>query len=131
MLHKDEVSVVLPSIVQLEIGYFYLTKGLTWNDFLFYVRKFNGELMDWSSIKIEEILQNAIAEKVTLPFKEHFRDFIIGTQCKALSCALITYNTSHFKWLKQGATWTPEAFIVFYEENYISSSQNDEDKSKI
>ena len=126
MLHKDEISVTLPSIVQLEIGYFYLAKGLTWNDFLQYCEKFNAKMMEWNTIKIEDVLQNAIAQKNTLPFKEHFRDFIIGTQCEALSCSLITYNTAHFTWLTQTNFWTPEALIVFIEENYTLSSPNDE-----
>ena len=44
IIHKDAISTALPSIVQLEVGYFYLAKGLTWNDFLRYTQKFNAKM---------------------------------------------------------------------------------------
>ncbi|MHA1265074.1 MAG: hypothetical protein ACTSRS_07530 [Candidatus Helarchaeota archaeon] len=116
ILHKTEISVALPSLVQLEVGYFYLAKGLSWTDFLNYIQKFDAILMDWTTIQIKDVLQNAFAQKDLFPFKDHFRDFIIGTQCEALSFPLITYNTKHFKWLKQISAQTPEAFLVFFEK---------------
>jgi predicted nucleic acid-binding protein len=119
--HRDEISIALPSLVQLEIGYFYLSKGFTMNDFFKYIQRFNAKLMDWNSLQIEEILRNAIVQKEFLPFKDHFRDFIIGTQCEALSYSLITNNINHFRWLKQVTTFTPDAFIIFFERNYAQS----------
>ncbi len=116
ILHKNEISIALPSLVQLETGYFYLSKGYTWEDFLKYTQKFNAKLMEWNSIQIKDVLQNAFAQRDFLPFKHHFRDFIIGTQCETLSYSLITYNTTHFKWFKEVAAQTPEAFIVFFEK---------------
>jgi predicted nucleic acid-binding protein len=115
-LHKDKLSIFLPSIVQLEVGYYYLTKKSSWSEFLEDIQKFNAQKMDWNTIKIEEVLRNAIAQKNLLPFKTHFRDFIIGTQCEALSCSLITYNLTHFKWLKQIIPQTPETFTIFFEK---------------
>jgi len=121
-LCKDRLSIHLPSVVQLEVGYYYLAKGATWDLFLQDIQKFNGILMDWSTIKVEEVLQNAISQKGVLPFKEHFRDFLIGTQCETLYCSLITYNGNHFSWLKQTITYTPESFVVFFEDNYLKTS---------
>lgn len=121
-LYKDKLSIHLPSIVQLELGYYYLAKGFTWDLFLRDIQKFNGKRMEWNTIRIEDVLQNAISQKVTLPFKNHFRDFIIGTQCESLSCALITYNNHHFNWLKQIISYTPESFIIFFEETYLKKS---------
>ena len=119
-IHKDLISVFLPPIVQLEVGYFYLAKGSTWNDFMKDINKFKGKLLDWNSIKIKDVLDNSIKEKNKLPFKHHFRDFIIGTQCSELSYPLITYNSNHFKWMKKDLIQTPETFILFFEKNYLS-----------
>jgi len=121
-LYKDKLSIHLPSIVQLEVGYYYLAKGSSWDSFLRDIQKFNGKLMDWNSIRIEEVLQNAISQKTIFPFKNHFRDFIIGTQCESLSCSLITYNNHHFNWLKQAVIFTPDSFIIFFEETYLKPS---------
>ena len=115
ILHKTELSIALPSLVQLEAGYFYLAKGFTWGDFVKYTQKFNAKMMAWNLIQIEDVLRNAFMQKKFLPFKDHFRDFIIGTQCDALSYSLITYNLNHFKWLKQRRAQTPDAFIVALE----------------
>ena len=121
-LYKDKLSIHLPSIVQLELGYYYLAKGSTWDSFLRDIQKFNGKVMEWNTISVEAVLQNAIAQKRFLPFKSHFRDFIIGTQCESLLCSLITYNSNHFNWSRQIITYTPENFIIFFEENYRDSN---------
>jgi len=119
--HRDEISIALPSLVQLEIGYFYLSKGFTMNDFLKYTQRFNAKMLDWISIQSEEVLRNAIAQRNILPFKDHFRDFIIGTQCEALSYSLITYNLNHFNWLKKIIAQTPDAFTIFFEKTFVHS----------
>lgn len=119
--HKDEISIALPSIVQLEIGYFYLSKGFTMKNFLKYTQRLNAKMLNWTSIQSEKVLQNAIAQRKNLPFKHHIRDFIIGTQCEALSYSLITYNLSHFKWLEKIIAQTPDAFIVFFEKTFVQS----------
>ncbi len=121
-IYKDKLSIHLPSIVQLELGYYFLAKGSSWELFLRDIQKFNGKMMEWNTVKIENVLQNAISQKSILPFKEHFRDFIIGTQCESLSCSLITYNSHHFNWLKQIITYTPESFIIFFEESHLKPS---------
>lgn len=123
ILHKNEISIALPSLVQLETGYFYLTKGVSWADFIKFIQKFNIKLMEWNSIQIEEVLQNAFIQKNRLPFKDHFRDFVIGTQCETLSYSLVTYNLTHFKWLKRIMAQTPEAFISFFEENFVQNEE--------
>lgn len=82
IVHKDELSVSLPTIVQFEVGYFYLAKGLIWIEFLNYVQKFNAKMMDWNTIKIEDVLQNAIAQKNILPLKIIFVIFLLERNAK-------------------------------------------------
>lgn len=109
--HKAKIKIFLPTIVSLEIGYFHLAKGITWEEFKKEMQKFNGIFLEWDSIVLSEVLRNAIDNKSTLPFRHHFRDFLIGTQCEKLGVDLITYNKAHFKWLKTTTPLTPEDFI--------------------
>ena len=47
ILHKDKLNISLPVIVQLEVGYFYRLKGLSWADFKDEMSKFNCQFLDW------------------------------------------------------------------------------------
>ncbi len=110
--NKASLQVFFPTIVYLEVAYYYLRKGISWEDFLEDIQKFNGTFLDWKSIVIKNVLINAIKNKSTMPFRHHIRDFLIGTQCETLKIALISYNKKHFQWLiKTVSVLTPEEFI--------------------
>jgi len=111
-INKNEIQVYIPSIVSFEIGYFFLTKGITWEDFLKEIQKFGGVFLEWDSVILLDVLKNALNNKETLPFRHHFRDFIIGSQCEKIGYDLISYNKNHFKWLKRISIQTPEEFIL-------------------
>ena len=111
-MNKTDIQVFIPSIVNFEIGYYFLIKGITWEDYLAEIQKFNGKILDWDSVITQDVLKNAINNKKTLPFRYHFRDFIIGTQCEKLGLDLISYNKNHFDWVKNVITQTPEEFIL-------------------
>jgi len=111
-LNKAEIQVYIPSIVSFEIGYYFLIKGITWEDFLIEIQKFNGVFLEWDSVVLLDVLKNAIANRKTLPFRHHFRDFLIGTQCEKTGFNLISYNKNHFIWLKSITIQTPEEFIL-------------------
>lgn len=111
-MNKTDIQVFIPSIVNFEIGYYFLIKGITWEDYLAEIQKFNGKILDWDSVITQDVLKNAINNKKTLPFRHHFRDFIIGTQCENLGLDLISYNKNHFDWVKNVITQTPEEFIL-------------------
>ena len=111
-MNKTDIQVFIPSIVNFEIGYYFIIKGITWEDYLAEIQKFNGKILDWDSVITQDVLKNAINNKKTLPFRLHFRDFIIGTQCENLGLDLISYNKSHFDWVKNVITQTPEEFIL-------------------
>ena len=111
-MNKTDIQVFIPSIVNFEIGYYFLIKGITWEDYLAEIQKFNGKILDWDSVITQDVLKNAINNRKTLPFRHHFRDFIIGTQCENLGLDLISYNKSHFDWVKNVITQTPEEFIL-------------------
>ncbi|MCK4780447.1 MAG: type II toxin-antitoxin system VapC family toxin [Candidatus Lokiarchaeota archaeon] len=111
-LNKAEIQVYIPSIVSFEIGYYFLNKGITWEDFLIEIQKFNGVFLEWDSVVLLDVIKNVIANKKTLPFRHHFRDFLIGTQCEKTGFNLISYNKNHFLWLKRISIQTPEEFIL-------------------
>ncbi len=108
---KSNLEIFFPSIVYLEVGYYHLRKGISWENFLEEIQKINGSFLGWDSIEVSEVLKNAVANKSTLPFREHIRDFLIGTQCERLKLNLITYNKNHFVWVKNISLLTPEEFV--------------------
>jgi len=116
--NKGSFQVFIPTIVYLEVGYYYLSKGITWEEFIKEIQKFDGDFLGWESIIVSEVLKNAISNKLTLPFREHFRDFLIGTQCENLKIKFITYNKNHFKWIESISILTPEEFVQEIENNY-------------
>jgi len=111
-INKAKIQVYIPSIVSFEIGYYFLSKGITWEDFLKEIQKINGIFLEWDSVVLLEVLKNALSNKATLPFRHHFRDFMIGTQCENTGFDLISYNKNHFKWVRHISIQTPEEFIL-------------------
>jgi predicted nucleic acid-binding protein len=112
ILKKKDLDIVLPAIVQLEVGYYYKLKGHSWEIFKKEMAKFSAKLLDWNMGKLPSIIDCAFENRNILPFKDHFRDFLIGHQCEQDGRVLITYNTAHFKWSKKMKTMTPEDFIL-------------------
>ncbi len=109
--NKDRFHVHVPTLVFLEVGYFFLSKGLPWDRYVSEIGKFNGIMVEWGTIDAKAVVETALSLKATMPFRENVRDFIIGTQCNQLDLFLITYNTHHFEWCKH-APITPEDFIL-------------------
>ncbi len=116
-LHKSDFNIYLPTIVQLELGYFYKVKGIIWEGFKKDIQKFNGIFLQWDNKFIPDVIQNAFNEKSNLPFKQHFRDFLIGVESIKIPASLITYNKKHFTWLKEIKIYNPEEFISLQEYN--------------
>ena len=116
-LHKSDFNIHLPTIVQLELGYFYKVKGILWEGFKKDIQKFNGIFLQWDNSFIPDVIQYAFNEKSNLPFKQHFRDFLIGLEIVKIPATLITYNKKHFTWLKEIKIYNPEEFISLQEYN--------------
>ena len=111
-LTKSNFSIFIPTIVQLEIGYFYRASGISWEQFREDINKFEGVFLEWDNNIIPEVIDHAFMERNHLPFKKHFRDFLIGVECKKIPASLITYNIKHFTWLKTIEIYTPEDFLL-------------------
>ncbi|HME55264.1 MAG TPA: hypothetical protein VKM55_23855 [Candidatus Lokiarchaeia archaeon] len=109
---KQDVSTFLPSIVFLEIGYFFASKGFSWEAYEREINKLGASRLDWSSIDDRQLIERSIEQKANLPFSDHFRDFLIGIQCETLHLDLITYNTKHFAWCQNITIMTPEMFVA-------------------
>jgi len=111
-LNKSKFQVFMPTIVQLEVGYYYISRGISWNEFVEDIKKFNGIFLKWDNSLILKVIQNAFAYKNQLPFKNHFRDFLIGTECEKKQTPLITYNKKHFTWVNKIKIFTPEEYLL-------------------
>jgi hypothetical protein len=98
-----------------------LIKGNSWDDFVKHVKQFGGELVQWGNFTNEDVLQNAYNARQKLPFRQHFRDFIIGTECKSLGCSLVTNNINHFSWITQIQIFSTDQFIAFMEDQFPAS----------
>jgi hypothetical protein len=115
------MKIFVPTIVQLEVGFFHLIKGNSWDDFVNYIKQFGGELVQWGNFTNSDVLQNAYIARQKLPFRQHFRDFIIGTECQSLGCSLVTNNVSHFSWVTGIQVYSTEQFIMGIETQLNSS----------
>ncbi|MBN2150666.1 MAG: hypothetical protein JW839_04370 [Candidatus Lokiarchaeota archaeon] len=109
---KQDVRVFIPSIVFLEIGYFFLSKGLSWAGYTKEIEKLGGVVAGWATIDNRRVIERSIAQRASMPFAAHFRDFVIGVQCEALQLDLITYNKRHFGWCEGIEVITPEEFAA-------------------
>ncbi len=87
---KSEMKISIPTIVSFEIGYYFIANGITWENFLKEIGKFDGIFLEWDTILQKDVLKNALDNRITLPFRHHFRDFLIGTQCENLRLNIIT-----------------------------------------
>jgi predicted nucleic acid-binding protein len=109
--NRDTIRVFLPSIVFIEIGYYFRSKGLSWDWYLKEIESIGGTVIDWSEADAEQVIEHAIENRANLPFQEHFRDFIIGVQCMNIHVDLVTFNTSHFVWCDGIRIITPNEFV--------------------
>lgn len=112
--YKDHIHVYLPAIVFLEVGYYFMSKGISWDGYVSQLRKLHGTNLAWDLVEQRAVLEHAIANKEMLPFKTHFRDFIIGVQCMNAKVQLITNNKRHFQWCSEISIFTPEEFVISF-----------------
>jgi hypothetical protein len=122
VLHKKQIRVFVPTVVQMEVGFFHLIKGNTWSDFVQHVGEFSGELVAWDHFSVQDVVMNAYNARQKLPFRQHIRDFIIVTECENLGCDLITANIDYFYWVKKVLVRSPDQFVSWLEGNLKSSS---------
>ncbi|MHA1585593.1 MAG: hypothetical protein ACTSVU_07110 [Promethearchaeota archaeon] len=122
ILYSEDFKIKLPSIVQLEVGYYYRFKGISWDKFLEDIGKFNCKLIPWGKFQNSNIIEAAFQNRTLLPFKHHFRDYIIGIECENVVDRLITYNVSHFAWMDKIESITPEDFIEIHQLSLKNTS---------
>lgn len=91
-----------------------MSKGISWDGFVAQLQKLNSINLTWDLVEDREVLEYAIANKESLPFKLHFRDFIIGVQCMNANVHLITHNKRHFQWCLGISVFTPEEFTASF-----------------
>lgn len=125
-INHNKFQIYIPTIVQIETGFYYIMRGLTFKDFQRNISEFNAISIEWKSKLTPKLLEFANKNKNTLPFKHHFRDFMIGTECESFKLDLITYNLKHFQWAPNIAIYNPEQFIqkIITEEEGNSTNNS-------
>ena len=108
--NRDRIHVHLPSVVYLEVGYYFMSKGISWESYEKQLQRFDCKYLSWDLVDQRTVLEHAIANKEALPVKIHFRDFIIGVQCMNAKVHLITYNKRHFQWCTGITIFNPVEF---------------------
>ena len=108
--NRERIHVHLPSIVYLEVGYYFMSKGISWDGYEKQLKRFDSKSLTWNLVDQRTVLEHAIVNKESLPFKTHVRDFIIGVQCMNAKVHLITHNKRHFQWCTGITIFSPEEF---------------------
>jgi predicted nucleic acid-binding protein len=109
---KDIIAVHILPIVFLEVGYYFMGKDMGWDIFLKYLNRYNSVILGWDDLDNATILRKALAQKQELPFRYHFRDFLIGSQCISKNLDLVTNNIKHFQWVDNIRVFTPEELVA-------------------
>jgi predicted nucleic acid-binding protein len=67
------------------------------------------------------ITENAVKFGKAFPFRDHARDYVIGSIAESEGSYLITDNVKHFRWLSgMVQVMTPEEFVYMYvKKEYI------------
>ena len=112
--YKDYFEVYLPTIVQMELGYYYISHGMNWSTMIKEIAKWNGILMKFNDKVIPEVIEVSYENRGQLSFRDHFRDYLIGVESSKVAEKMITYNKKHFKWMKIPVL-TPEELIDEFE----------------
>lgn len=113
---QDIIRIVIPAIVYIEIGYFFLLQGQSIEDYEKELVTYNAEVLFFTKNHLQNVIDLAYKHRTTLPFKEHSRDYLIAGQCVGLVDVLVTYNVKHFKNMNLGPihVMTPEDFILAF-----------------
>ncbi|MBN2151949.1 MAG: type II toxin-antitoxin system VapC family toxin [Candidatus Lokiarchaeota archaeon] len=113
---KEHCQVNLPSVVHLELGSFFKSKGLSWETFENDLARINALVLPWEGIDDQAVVENAFANRGELAFRDHFRDFLIGSQCMKLNLDIVTNNKRHFQWCNGIIIMTPDECVEKREE---------------
>jgi predicted nucleic acid-binding protein len=113
---QEIIRIVIPTIVYVEMGYYFLLQGQSITDYDEELNTYNAEVLLLTKDHLQNAINLAYAHRTSLPFKDHSRDYLIAGQCMGLIDVLVTYNVKHFKDMKIDPIriMTPEEFIFAF-----------------
>ena len=117
LIHFQEAfEIIIPSIVYVEMGYYFLLRNHSIEDYDEELATYNATVLLISKDHLVNVIHLAHKHRKNLPFKHHSRDYLIAGQCMGLVNVLITYNVEHFKMINVGLirVISPEEFIVSF-----------------
>jgi len=109
-----------PLIAYIEVLVWYEMRGLTREDLDDDLKKIKTEIIEFS-IDFIDPLMNSIRYNPNFLFRQHARNFLIGSVVQEKGSILITNNKRHFTWLLPEDVLTPEEYL----KNCISLKKED------
>jgi len=108
--HQLEISI----IVYVETLLWYKSRGIKRTDFEEELQRLGVDVAELSRDIADKTNANALKHRKTFPFKQHARDYVIGTSALEHKATLLTYNLNDFKWVtaEGGTVCTPETFLT-------------------
>jgi predicted nucleic acid-binding protein len=108
--HDLQISI----IAYVETLLWYKALGLKREDLDEELKNLEVSVTELSQDLADRISANALRHRKMFPFKDHARDYVIGTSALESKATLISYNLDDFRWVKEegGAVDTPESFLA-------------------
>ncbi len=117
--YKTALEVIIPAIVYVEMGYYYLLRGYSIKDYDEELASYTAKVLSLTKEHLINVIDLAYSYRETLPFKHHSRDYLIAGQCRGLVNVFLTYNVGHFQLMDLEFTriLSPEDFIISFMNN--------------
>jgi len=122
---QEAFRIIIPAIVYLEMGYYFILQGQSIEDYDEELATYKAEVLALTKKHLLNVINLAYKHRISLPFKDHSRDYLIAGQCMGLIDVLVTYNVRHFKSMNLDPIQIlpPEEFIFVFapdEKNSFS-----------
>ncbi len=111
ILNNDLFEINISIIVYIETLFWYETRGLSKENLRADLLKINATISEIDTNVAEKTVSQAIKIQ-NLPFRHHFRDFLIGITSLNRDAIIITNNIRHFTWMPSDKILTPNRLII-------------------
>ena len=110
--NRDRFETHISEVVYIETLLWYKRIGIGKKGFDDDLNELKAEKIFVDTDLSDLITENAVKFGKKFPFKDHARDYVIGSIAESEGSYLITDNVKHFKWLSgKIQVMTPEEFV--------------------
>lgn len=119
--NRDLFEIHISEVVYIETLLWYKRLGIGKEGFDGDLNELNAKII-FADVNMSDLVtENALNFGNEFPFKEHARDYVIGSIAESEGSCLITDNIKHFRWLSgKIQVMTPEEFVYMcMKKEYI------------